>query len=179
MRVEQFWSTAWLFILPALLTAVCLTFLPQTPVMQLPVPTLWTTYWLLTRPTKQTFWPGMWTAVLCETAWDIPPGACLTFFILFWRGIRFYRDLLPIRPTPYHGLLCGVVLLPLLYLWIWLYALLWPLLSDTKPLMPSLINLILLPAVGALGGSAIFALAQQTDFLIFTPNPQDLREDEN
>jgi hypothetical protein len=45
--------------------------------------------------------------------------------------------------------------------------------------MPSLINLILLPAVGALGGSAIFALAQQTDFLIFTPNPQDLREDEN
>jgi hypothetical protein len=44
--------------------------------------------------------------------------------------------------------------------------------------MPSLTTLILLPAIGALGGSALFTLAQKAEFLVFIPKPQELREDE-
>lgn len=178
MRTERFWATVWLFVFPVVLTAFSCTFLPQTPVTQLLLVPTWTAYTLLTRPTRQTLYPSLWTAILCEAMWDIPPGACITFVLLFWWLIRSYRDFLPLRPSPYHGLLCGVALLPTLHIWLWLYALLWPTVTDAGPLMPSLVTLILLPAVGALGGSAVFALAQRMEFLVFLPTPQEMREDE-
>lgn len=179
MSTERFWATVWLFLLPVVLTAVSATCLPHTPVIQLALVPLWMIYTLLTRPTRQSVWPIIWSAILCETAWGVSAGACITYFLLLWWGVRSYRDLLPLRPSPYHGLLYGVSLLPLLYLWIWLYAILWPFGPHFAPLTPTLVNLILLPAVGALGGSAIFALAQQTEFLVFTPTSQEMREDEN
>jgi hypothetical protein len=92
--------------------------------------------------------------------------------------VRNYRDLLPVRPSAYHGLLSGVILPPVLSLWIWVYAILWPFCPSALPLMPSLVTLILLPAVGALSGSALFTLAQKAEFLIFTPTSQEMREDE-
>jgi hypothetical protein len=178
MNAERFWATIWLFVLPVLLTALSVSFLPQTPVIQLLIVPLWTLYWILTRPLRQSLWPTIWAAILCECAWQVPAGACVTFFLLLWWGVRYFRDILPIHPSPYHGLLYGVALLPLLHLWLWIYAFLWPTLPDAMPLMPSLVNLILLPAVGALGGSAVFAVAHHTEFRIFIPSPQDLREDE-
>jgi hypothetical protein len=178
MTVERFWSTIWLFVVPTVLMAITTTLLPSHPVLQLIVLPLWMLYTLLTRPTRQSLWPVLWAATLCEANWDIPPGACITFFIPIWWGVRNYRDLLPVRPSAYHGLLSGVTLPPILAVWIWLYAILWPFWPSATPLMPSLTTLILLPAIGALGGSALFTLAQKAEFLVFIPKPQELREDE-
>lgn len=177
MRAEHLWGSLWFFLFPIFLTAVSQTFLPHTPPLQLLILPVWAVYWMLSRPLKQGFWISGWHALLCEVYWSLPSGTCITFFLLIWWLIRSYRELLPTRPNPYHGLLCGVILLPALRSWIWLYALLWPTLEDAGPLYPSLVEIITIPAAGALGGSAIFALAAKTEFLIFKPNPKELRAD--
>lgn len=177
--VEHIWNCVWLTIFPLLLAALSKTFLPSSPIFQLLILPLWATFWALSRPAKQALWILLWHAVLCETLWLLPPGACVTFFLLVWKIIRLYREWLPFQPTPYHGLLSGVILLPMLRLWIWIYAALWPTLPDASYLSPSFLEIVLTPAMGALGGSAIFALAQKTDFKVFNPKPEELRDDES
>ena len=178
MSAERFWNLMWLFAFPVLLAALSRAFLPETSIFQFLVLPLWAIYWNLTRPSKQALWVSLWHAVLCEALWLLPPGACVTFALVVWWIIRTYRDLLPIRPAPYHGLLCGVIVLPVLRLWIWLYAILWPT-ATASYLCPTFAEFILIPTVGALGGSAIFALAQKTEFRIFIPKADALRNDED
>lgn len=179
MRPKHFWGAIWFILFPILLTAISRELLPETPTLQLLIVPTWAFYWLLARPERQSLWITCWHAILCETAWTLPPGTCVTFFMLLWWIVRTHRDLFPINPQPYHGLLCGVTLLPVLRIWIWLYAILWPTLPDATPLRPTLLSLILLPAVGALGGSMLFALAEQTSFLIFRPTPKEMLHDES
>lgn len=178
MNTKRFWSTCWSFVFPVLLTAISDILLPNTPVLQLLLLPMWVVYRLLVYPSRQTLPLAIWCAILCESTWQIAPGTCILFFLFLWWCVRYFRKILPLRPMPYHGLLCGVILLPVLHLWIWFYAVLWPGIPIASPLLPTLASFILLPAIGALGGSAVFALAQQTEFLIFMPNWQEMREDE-
>ncbi|MBQ9694213.1 MAG: hypothetical protein IJV69_05595 [Kiritimatiellae bacterium] len=179
MNAERFWCWVWLITFPTLLAALSKTYLPERPVFQLLLLPSWAIYWIFTRPIKQALGVAICFAFLCETIWLIPTGSCITFFLLIWWFVRTYREFLPIRPSPYHGLLCGVILLPLLRVWLWIYTALTPTIPTAAFLSPSLSEIILIPALGALGSSAIFALAQRMEFHIFVPKTEELRDDEN
>lgn len=179
MHAKRFWERVWLFFFPMLLLAFSYALLPQTPTFQLLILPVWVLYHFLTRKPKHTLWLAIWCAILCESMWTLPPGSCVTAFLLTHWLLKYFREFLPLQLTPYHGLLAGVFFLPLLRMWIWFYAFLWLPQTTAMLLRPSLTDFILTPAVGALGGSAVFALAAKMEFLIFKPNPKDVRKNED
>ncbi len=179
MTAERRWGAVWLTLFLILLVALAQTLLPQVTTVQLALIPSWIVYWLLTRGWRLGLWVTLWGGALLETVWMIPPCGVILFFLLLWQLIRTFREDLPEEITPLHGLLVGVILAPLLRLWLWVYAMLWMGEAGTYALAPSLTEMVLMPATGALGGGLVFALAMASEFRVLIPPKETVRGDED
>ncbi len=171
MRIEGVMDVVWTTLWCAALVGVSGAWLPNTPAFQLVFVPAWITYWLATRGAGAGRWIAFWGGALLESAWDVPPGACILFFLLIGELFRLYREALSETSMAGYGLLVGVVLAPALALWLWLYACLFPG-FDASALAPHFPSFLILPATGALGGAVVFALARGADFRVLRP-PQE------
>jgi len=71
--MDVVWTTLWC----AALVGVSGAWLPNTPAFQLVFVPAWITYWLATRGAGAGRWVAFWGGALLESAWDVPPGACI------------------------------------------------------------------------------------------------------
>ncbi len=179
MIAERRWDAVWLTFFLILLVALSQTLLPELPSVQLVVVPAWMCYWMLTRGKRLGLWVALWGGGLLETVWMLPPGGAILFFVLVWYLLRTFRKELPETITPLHGLVGGVLVAPILRLWVWLYAILWTGQTTAYTLMPTLPEMILMPATGALGAGLIFALAKQCEFCVLIPPKEAVRGDED
>ncbi len=180
MTASRAWDAIWLTVFPLVLAGGSAALLPHNPVIQGAFLPLWCVYWMLTRGPRMGVWVALWCGVLLEVIWGVPPGGCALFFVFVWRILRLLRARFPDAEalTPLHGLLLGTVLVPLLRLWLWLYAVLWLGASSASGLTPSLVALIVAPAIGAVGGGAVFTLARLWDFRALRPPKKEVESDE-
>ncbi len=173
MTRETFWATAWVTLFLPALVGTCATLLPEALPVQIAAAPVWVVWWTLSAGARLGVWAAVWGGALLETAWGVPPGACALFFLMLWGGARALGDNAPEAYTPLHGLVGGMVLAPLFALWLWVWAALWLGGASAAPLRPDLVGMVLLPATGALGGGAIFALARACDFRALWPPRQE------
>ncbi len=179
MVTERTWDTLWISVFLLLLVSLSQSLLPAYPAWQLVVVPGWICYWQLTRRRKPGLWFALWGGTLLETAWDVPPGCAILFFLGLWYLRHTFREQLPTPITPLHGLIGGMVLAPLLRLWVWFYTLLWWGPTDAALLLPSLGGFFIMPAAGALGGGALFALAKACEFRVLEPPADKGHDDED
>ncbi len=178
MTVERKWDVVWVTVFLVILSGLSLTLLPNHSILQLvPVPA-WMGYWILMRGRRMGLWVALWGGILLETTWMVPPGCVVLFFLFFWWLVRTFRKDLPDQLSPLHGLLGGLLLTPLLRLWVWCYSLIW-MGSEALQLAPDFAEMILAPALGALGGGVIFALAKRCEFRVLQPTIEEVRDDED
>ncbi len=179
MVTERTWDTVWLSIFTILLVSLSQTLLPPYPAWQLVVVPGWICYWLMTRRRSAGLWLAVWGGLFLGCAWTVPPGCAILFFLGLWYLRQTFREQLPMPITPLHGLIGGMVLAPLLRLWIWLYALLWWGPTAASALAPGLGGFFIMPAAGALGGGAVFALAKAFEFRVMAPPNEKGYDDED
>ena len=180
MTAGRAWDAIWLTLFPLALAGRGVALLPQRPVVQTVFLPMWVCYWVLTRGSALGAWGALWGGVLLEGLWGIPPGGGALFMLLVWRALRLARSRLP-EPdaiAPLHGLLIGTAFVPLFCLWLWFYAVLWLGPTASVGLAPTLPGLVAAPAVGALGGGAVFALARACDFRALRPPQKEAAGDE-
>lgn len=173
MTAETFWDAVWLTVFSTLLVALSVTLLPSVPAIQLVAVPAWLGYWMLTRSARLGAWMAFYGGLLLESAWGIPPGGCIFFFFMLWQLIRLFRTELPKEILPLHGLLAGVVFAPFLRLWIWGYSAIWLGGEAAEAIRPGLSGLFVMPAAGALGGGAVFALAKAWSFDALEPKQEE------
>lgn len=178
MTAEKFWDAVWLTLFSAVIVALSVTLLPAVPAIQLAVAPIWFGYWMLTRSVRLAAWIAFFGGMLLESAWGIPPGGCVLFFFMLWQLIRLFRNELPKEIQPLHGLLAGGLFAPFLRLWIWGYSLLWLGAESAEAIRPGLTGLFIMPATGALGGGAIFALAKLWSFDAMEPKQEETLSNE-
>lgn len=179
MTAETFWDAVWITLFSALSVALSVTFLPSLPSIQLVVVPMWFGYWMLTRSVRLSAWVAFFGGLLLESAWGIAPGGCILFFFMIWQLIRLFRKELPKEIQPLHGLLAGVVFAPFLRLWIWGYSALWLGWEAADAIRPGLTGLFVMPAAGALGGGAVFALAKAWSFDALEPKREETLSNES
>lgn len=172
MENSRFWDLVWITLFSACLAGVCEGLLPHVPALQLVFLPAWYAYWIVTRGPRTAAWVALWGGALLESAWSLPAGTCIFFLLGVWWGVQGFRDLLPLEVSPLHGLVWGVVLAPLLRLWVWGYSAIW-LWGEARPLAPSFAGLVAMPASGALFGALPFALARATDFRVLRPKREE------
>ena len=179
MTATHFWDALWFTLFPLVLVGAGQVLLPATPAFQLAFLPIWLCYWLLTRAAAMGCWCALWCGILLETAWGVPPGCCVLAFLTLWQLTRLFRKRLPAPNAikPLTGLILGTLLVPVLRLWLWLYALLWLDTTQSNALAPSLMALIAAPALGALMGGAVFALARAFDFTALRPLKEEVIND--
>ncbi len=179
METERTWDAIWLSVFLLVLVSLSHTFLPAYPAWQLVVVPGWLCYWILTRRRKLGLWMALWGGLFLEVAWGVPPGCAILFFLGLWYLNLFFRKQLPYPVTPLHGLIGGMVLAPLLRLWVGFYTILWWGPTEAGSLLPSLGGFFIMPAAGALGGGAIFALAKVCEFRVLMPPTEKRPDDED
>ncbi len=180
MRTEHLLDGVWLTLFLPLLAGVSVMILPQTPAIQLSVVPLWAAYWMLTRAARMGLWVSVWGGVLLESLWGVPPGGMVIALLILWYCARLIHWRLADSPDvrPIHGLLVGAPAVPLIHLWLWLYAMIWWGPTAAEPMAPRLGALVAAPAMGALGGGLLFALAQTFDFRVLRPKKEEAAGDE-
>ncbi len=179
MITEHSWDALWNSVFLLILVSLSQTLLPPVPAWQLVVVPGWLCYWILTRKRRLGLWLALWGGLFLEAAWGVPPGCAPLFFVGLWYLRQTFREQLPEPITPLHGLIGGMVLAPLLRLWIWVYTLLWWGATDAAIVAPSLGGFFIMPAAGALGGGAIFALAKACEFRVLVPKTDKRHDDED
>lgn len=177
MGAERFWAAAWVTLFLPALVGLCGAFLPTAAAIQLAVAPGWVAWWVLTAGPRLRVWAALWGGALLEWAWGVPPGACVLPLLGLWAGARAFRESMPERPRAVHGLVGGMVAVPALRVWLWLYAMPWVGPEAAGALRPGLSALCAAPAAGALGGCAVFALARACDFLALRPPREEARAD--
>lgn len=178
MTAETFWDAVWITVFAAILVALSVTLLPTVPSIQMVVVPMWFGYWMLTRRPQLSAWIAFFGGMLLESAWGVPPGGCILFFFTIWQLIRLFRKELPKEIQPLHGLLAGVVFAPFFRLWIWAYSIFWLGLDAADAIRPGLTGIFVMPAVGALGGGAVFALAKAWSFDALEPKQEETLSNE-
>ncbi len=179
MVTERSWDALWLSILTLLLVSISQTLLPAYPACQLVFVPGWLCYWILTRKRRLGLWLAIWGGLFLESAWSVPPGCVILFFVGLWALRHKFRDQLPLPITPLYGLIGGVLLAPLLRLWVWVDALLWWGPTTAEAIAPSLGGFFIMPAAGALGGCAVFAIARGCEFRVLVPVLEKGHDDED
>lgn len=172
MNAERAWFAIWVTVFLPALVGLCGAFLPAYPAVRLAVAPVWMAWWTLTAGPSLGAWVAVWGGALLEWAWTVPPGACVLPLLALWGAGRWLKESLPAKLHPWHGAFGGLILVPLLWFWLWLYAALWVGVEAAAPLRPGL-GFLLSPLTGALGGGAVFALARACDFRALAPEPEE------
>ena len=175
MRAERFWAAVWVTVFLSALVGVCSAVMPRVPAVQLAVAPAWVAWWALTQSARLGAGAALWGGALLEAAWGVPTGGCVSFFLTLWLVGRVWREALPEELRPLLGLVGGLVCAPALRVWLWLWAVPWLGGEGAAPLRPGLTGLVAAPALGALGGGAVVALARACDFRIFAPPKEETR----
>lgn len=176
MGGERVWAAVWVTAFLPALVGVCAVAVPAVPAAQIAVAPAWVAWWALAAGPRLGAWAAIWGGALLEWAWGVPPGACVGFFLALWGAGRLWRSALPKPLRPLHGLIGGMVGAPLLRLWLWLWALPWLGVGGAAPLRPDVAGLAATPALGALGGCAIFALARAWEFRALAPRGEEAQD---
>ncbi len=162
---------ALLWLLCVMLVVVCLQdFLPVIPVLRLaPLPLVVAYHWSARAPITAwvvTFVGGM----VIEAFHYLPPFSLLSILLLAHLANAQISKQTSVAQSPLTGMAIGLILLPILVVWLRL----WTMIADYPvlftPLTPAL---YWAPLIGALCGVIIFAVIGQLDFIYLKRQEKD------